>query len=315
MELTEKYVILADITCDLSKEMREFCGMEDYVRGHVHISADGTERDLPSTLDWDVISYEDFYGTLANKKAKVSTAPSNTEECAEVFLRYVKEGYKILYMAISAKISATYNFARTAAERVMAENPGSEIYCFDSFRMSGAFTLLTLCAHLLKREGKSFREVIAWLEANKESVHQMGPIDDLMVVARRGRITMGKAIMGSFAGVKPMGDCNSDGYVTVLTKAKGIRKALELTVRYVGETAVAPEERYAVIMHTDRPQYAAALKEQLEAAVPFRRVFLSECFPGSATNIGPGMIAVYYFGAPVTDLAAEKAVMAKLTGK
>ena len=45
------------------------------------------------------------------------------------------------------------------------------------------------------------------------------------------------------------------------------------------------------------------------------RVFLSESFPGSATNIGPGMIGVYYFGEKITDLSSEKEVMTRLTGK
>ncbi|MBO5270705.1 MAG: hypothetical protein J6B77_07960, partial [Clostridia bacterium] len=58
-----------------------------------------------------------------------------------------------------------------------------------------------------------------------------------------------------------------------------------------------------------------SLKGMMEGEIPFRRVFLSESFPGSATNIGPGMIGVYYFGEKITDLSAEKAVMARLTGK
>lgn len=311
----ERYVILADITCDMSSEMRAFCGMEDYVRGHLHISENGEERDLITTLDWNEIPCGEFYKTLGNSKAKVSTAPPNIDEYADLFTKYVNDGYKVLSMSISAKVSGTYEFACLGAQRVREAIPGAEIYCFDSMRMSGAFALLTLHAHLLKQEGKSFSEVIAWLEENKQRVHQMGPIDDLMVVARRGRLTMGKAIMGSFAGVKPMGDCNSDGYVTVLTKAKGIRKALDLTVQYIKETAVDPENGYAVITHTDRSQYAESLKGMLEGEIPFRRVFLSESFPGSATNIGPGMIGVYYFGEKITDLSAEKAVMARLTGK
>lgn len=311
----EKYIILADITCDLSEELRSFCGMEDYVRGHLHIGSGDRGRDIVTTLDWTEISCEEFYKALSSKNTKISTAPPNVEEYATLFANYVKDGYKVLSMSISSKISSTYDFACVAAERVRSENPGAEIYCFDSFRMSGAFALLTFYAHLLKKEGKSFEEVIAWLEASKRCVHQMGPIDDLIFVARRGRMTMGKAVMGSFAGVKPMGDCNSEGYVTVLTKAKGIRKALDLTVKYVRETAVDVENRYAIVHHTDREQYALLLKQMLEEQMKFKKVFLAGSYPGSATNIGPGMIGVYYFGREITDLSAEKAVMARLTEK
>ena len=164
----------------------------------------------------------------------------------------------------------------------------------------------------MKKDGKSFSEVIEWLEANKQRVHQMGPVDDLVAVARRGRITMGKAIMGNFANVKPMGDCNSEGYVTVLTKAKGIRKALELTVNYVGKTATDIENNYAVIYHTDREGYASALKDMIEKEFNFKKVFISPCFCANATNIGPGMIGIYYFGNEITDLNAEKDIITAL---
>ena len=72
---------------------------------------------------------------------------------------------------------------------------------------------------------KSLDEILPWLEENKNRVHQMGPIDDLTFIARRGRISKGKAFMGNLAGIKPMGDCNEEGYATVLAKAKGMKKA------------------------------------------------------------------------------------------
>ncbi len=311
----EKYVILADITCDLSQEMREFCGMDYYIDGHVQINANGTERDLLTKLDWSQISYEEYYAALADKKAKITTAPPNIEEYADIFEKYVKEGYAILSMSLSSKISGTFDFTCIAAKRVKEKYPEANIYCFNSMRMSGAFALLTMYAFLLKKEGRSYEEVIEWLEANKQRVHQMGPVDDLIAIARRGRITMGKAVMGSFANVKPMGDCNSEGYVTVLTKAKGIRKALDLTVSYVRETAVDMPGNYAVIYHTDREQYALMLKEMIEKELGFKKVFVSCCFSGNAANIGPGMIGVYYFGNEVTDLAAEKEIITKLNSK
>ena len=181
--------------------------------------------------------------------------------------------------------------------------------------MSGAIGLLTYYAYKLQNEGKSFDEVVAWLEENKRKVHQMGPIDDLIFVARRGRISMGKAIMGSFAGVKPMGDCNADGYTTVLTKAKGIGKALDITVRYVQETATNIEDQYLFIVHSDRELYAKSLAEKLQALNP-KKVYVSDVYSACGANVGPGMIGVYYLGEEVSeDMAKEKEIMNKIVGK
>lgn len=302
----EKYIILADVTCDLSPEIREYFQIPDYIKGHIHFS-DG--RDFETTLDWSNISREDFYAALSNKKLEVSTAPASPEEYYLTFKKYAEDGYKILSMSISSKISSTYNVACGAAKRVREELPGAEIYCFDSYKMSGALGLLVIYAHILKNEGKSFQEVISWLEANKHKVHMMGPIDDLIFVARRGRITMGKAIMGSFAGVKPMGDCNRDGYVSVLGKVKGISKALDTTVQYVRQMAADIQEQYLLISHSNRAAYAEKLRELTES-LGAKKVFVSDVFSGCGTNIGPGMVAIYFLGDDISDeLTAEKAAM------
>ncbi len=304
-----KFVILADVTCDMSKELREFFGVEDYVTGHIHFS-DG--RDFETTLDWNNISREEFYKLLSDKRMKITTAPASPEEYYEKFKSYVQEGYDILSISISSKISSTYGVAAGAAKRVREEYPSAEIYCLDSCRMSGSLSVLVAYAHEMQNAGKSMKEIADWLENNKNKVHQMGPIDDLMFIARRGRISTGKAIMGSFAGVKPMGDCNCDGYVSVLTKAKGIKKSFALTVEYIKLAAVNIEEQYVFIAHSNREEYANTLKSMIEKELKPKRVFVSDVFCGSGTNIGPGMIGAYFLGNEVSeDCIKEKEMINK----
>lgn len=304
------YIILTDVTCDLSPAIREQFGITDYIHGHVSIS-DG--RELVTTLDWSNITREDFYNCLGDRRMQVSTAPASPEEYYEHFKKYAEAGTDIISISISSKISSTYNVAAGAAERVRAEYPERRIVCVDALRMSGSMGLLVCYAHELQREGKTLDEVVDWLENNRMRVHQMGPIDDLIFVARRGRISMGKAIMGSFAGVKPMGDCNRDGYVTVLTKAKGMKKALNATVAYVGEVAADVQNQYLLIVHSNREEYAMTLKEKLETQLNPKQVLVSDSYSASGTNIGPGMVGVYFLGDEVSeDLTAEREIMARV---
>lgn len=307
------YVILTDVTSDMSPEVREYFGVTDYIHGYVHIS-DG--RDYTTLLDWSQVSRDDFYRALNSTRLQVTTAPASPEEYYEKLRSYAERGIDVLSLSLSGRISSTYGVASAAAERVRGEFPEAKIITVDSCRMTGALGMLTAYAHALKNEGKTIDEVAAWLEENKVRAHQMGPIDDLMVVARRGRISKVKAIFGSLAGVKPMGDCNEEGYVTVLGKAKGIKRALAATVEYIREVATDIENQYIFITHTDREQYASDLAAAIERELHPKRIFVSESFSASATNIGPGMIGAYFMGEPVSpDNEREKAVMESVLSK
>ncbi|MBE5817985.1 MAG: DegV family protein [Clostridiales bacterium] len=293
----KKFVILPDVACDLSGELREYFDLENYIHGYVHINGEAVR----STLDWDTMSRNDFYSTLANKKNTISSAAASPEEFYLLFKEYAQKGYDILSMSLCSKISGTYNISMLAANRIKEDFPECNIYCFDSQRMSGSFGLLVCYALEFQRQGKSFDEIVAWLEENKHKVHQMGPIDDLTFIARRGKISNGKAFFGNLAGVKPMGDCNTEGYVTVLTKVKGIKKALAVTVEYIKELAENIEDQYILIMHSDRQAYAEVLKGMIEAEIKCKKVFVSDVFLTCGTNIGPGMVSVYFLGSPVSE--------------
>ena len=302
----EKYIIIPDVTCDLSKELREYFGLEEYLMGYVQINGNS----INTRLDWENIRKEEFYKALSNKNNQVSSAAATPLDYYNMFKKYVDLGYKILSMSISSKISGTFSVASLAAKKVMEESENALIYCFDSTRMSGSFGLLVCYALEQQKQGKSFNEVIEFLEETKTRVHQMGPIDDLTFVARRGQISKGKAIMGNFVGIKPMGDSNTDGYVTVLAKVKGIKKALDATVEYIKNIAVDMENQYLIITHSDRDTLANELKDKIISKCNFKKVFVSDVFSGCGTNIGPGMICAYFIGEQVTeDLVKEKEIL------
>ena len=166
-----KYMILADVTCDLSEEIRSCFDIEDYIQGHIHFS-DG--RDFNTTLDWSNISREDFYKALSNKKMEVSTAPASPDEYYSIFKGYAEQGFDIISMSISSKISSTYNVAVSAAERIKEEYPNCRIYCFDSYKMSGALGLLVMYAYSLKKPEKVLTKLLHGLRITNTGFTKWG---------------------------------------------------------------------------------------------------------------------------------------------
>ena len=305
----KNYVIIPDVTCDLSEEIRSYFKLDTYIPGYTHIN----DEAIRTTLDWSVISRDEFYSILSDKKNHVSSAAASPEEYYQTFKKYAEQGCDIISVSLSSKISVTYNVAVSAANRIKAEFPDCSIVCVDSLRMSGSFGLLVAYACEMKNNGASLDETVAFMEEIKHKIHQIGPVDDLTFVARRGQISTGKAIMGNLVGIKPMGDSNADGYVTVLGKAKGIKKALDATVKYVKTIATDIEDQYIFIMHSDREEYALTLKNKIEAETNCKKIFISDVFSGCGTNIGPGMVGAYFLGDPISEgCTKEKEALVKI---
>ena len=69
----------------------------------------------------------------------------------------------------------------------LKKNPDSKINCVDSLRFGSGIGLMLVHAAILRNQGKSFEEVSNYLENSKCKFHQMGWLDDLSFVAKKGR--------------------------------------------------------------------------------------------------------------------------------
>lgn len=312
---SKKFVILPDVTCDLNKEIRAEYDIE-VICGHVHYPNDVEEM---SMLDWNDCSYlkehtaEEFYAALGKNPTGFTTAPPNIQEFYNCFEKYVQEGYGILSMSISSGMSGTYNFTMKAKEMILEKYPDAEIECFDSLRFGPGFGLMAVYASLLRAEGKTLTEVKAFLESNKKKFHQMGWLDDLSFVAKKGRISHAKAFMGQLIGIKPFGDFDDNGLTTVLGKAKGEKSAYNAMMEYIRRTIENPSEQIIFIAHTSRRKQAEKYKEMIENEFHPKAIYLNDVYPACGINIGPGLMAAYYIGKPSSkDLVEEKALVADI---
>ena len=91
--MSKEYVIMADSTCDLSKDLREEYGIT-VLAGHVN-APDGREYDVMP--DWDEnFTQESFYSALKKNPAGFQTAPPSVYESAQAMEEAVKAGKDIM---------------------------------------------------------------------------------------------------------------------------------------------------------------------------------------------------------------------------
>lgn len=300
------FVILLDICSDLNKDIRDKYSL-DYLPGHITLPSG---EDITSTLDWTHISRDKFYSQLKSKKMTFSTSPASVEETKIKFKEYLDQGKDIIYISISSALSGSYSFALLAKKEIEPNYPGRKIEIVDSLRYSTSIGLLGIYGSLYRKEGHSFDETVKYLNELKTKVHQMGPMDDLFYLSRKGRITNAKAFFGTLIGIKPLGDFDREGKTTVLTKARGISSAINITVNYIKKSIVDPEKQILFISHTNRLENASMIKETILKEIKVKEIIMNECYPSSAINIGPGLAACFFLGNEISEnVEKERKIM------
>ncbi|MBQ7474469.1 MAG: DegV family protein [Clostridia bacterium] len=300
------FEIIADASCDLGAKFREEYDVVT-VPGHLKYP-DGSE--IPAFLSWDTVSREDFYADLKKNPDGYTTSPPNTAEFAERFEQCAKDGVPVLAMTISSGISGAYGFACAAKNEVAEKYPDAEIYVLDTLRFGPGFGLMVIYASMKRAEGKTLSETVAYLEENKNRFHQAGWLDDLSFVAKKGRLTHAKAFFGTLAGVKPIGEFDYNGLTTVIGKVKGAKTAYAALLNYIENTVERPEEQIFFIAQTNRLPQAEEYKRLIEEKFHPKAVYINDVFPSCGINIGPGLMAAYYTGTPISkDLSRERAIL------
>ena len=302
------FAIICDVTCDLSEELQKKYNIL-VIDGH-YKTPDGQEH--IGRCHWD--SEEEavaFYTDLKKNPKGYTTAPSSPDEIAAFFEKCIDEGTpELLCITLSSALSGTHNFFKAAQQLVLEKHPEAKINVINSSRYSTAFGAIAVKASLLRNEGKTFDETSAWVESNKNCYHQMGWMDDLSFLAKKGRINNFKAFMGQLVGVKPMGDINQNGLTTVIGKTKGAKKAYAASLAYIEKTIIDPEHQIVFIAQTNRRKYAEEFKKLIEEKFHPAEIIITNVYRIDGINVGPGLMAAYYYGKPISEnLSEETAIM------
>lgn len=301
------FVIIPDAACSMTAELRIRYNIPAYVKNKV-LFPDGTEHD--TDLDWKEISADDYYNSMAEKKAIYKTGTAGLEESIRTYEKFLQEGKDIIAVSLSSALSGNYNLAVKACEFLKKEYPERKLFVIDSKRYSGAIAAMVAKAEELRADGKNVAEVAGWLEENKNRYHQMGPMDDLNFLCRTGRINNFKAFFGTLVGVNALGDLNQNGLTDVLGKVKGKPAALKTTLEYMKRTIEDAEKQTVFIAHSYRYETAEELKRMIAEIICPKEIVMTRIDMCCGANVGPGLAAAFYYGKEISEnLVEEKKIM------
>lgn len=292
----KKYVVVTDSCSDLGKELRDKFDIE-YIP--MHYSCEG--KQYVADLDWGNISVSDFYGLMRDGK-RIITAQITAKEYKDAFVKYIENGYDVLYIACSSALSNSVKTSYMVSDELKAEYPDSKVICIDSLNSCPGLGLLCIRASELREQGKSIDEVAEWVKANRKVANQECTVEKLTYLKQAGRVSAASAFFGGLLSVKPIIISDINGQNAPVEKVKGRKTSIQRMVERFKDEYLPLEGQKVMIAHADCLAEAEEFKAKIMEVLPDKDVpvYLGNIGPIVGGSAGPGTLGVWFLGKEVT---------------
>ncbi len=252
---------------------------------------------VPATYDGKLENFHahSYYSMLKEGRV-VKTSLLNTQLFLESFRPVLAEGKDIVYVAMASGISGTYQAASIAADELMEEYPERFIHIVDSRTCGLGTGMQAVYSAELSRKGMSARDAAPVLDEYVEHCCSYFTVDDLNFLKRTGRVSGATAAIATVLNIKPILYGASEGKIISCDKVRGRKKSIEALVTKYREKAVAPENGRVYISHGDCLEDAQELAARVRAVAAPKELVICEHEPFSGAHVGPGMLALFFYG-------------------
>jgi DegV family protein with EDD domain len=252
-------------------------------------------RVIPLSVIWDGDSYADgidikpaeFYTRLAKSSTLPSTSQPSAAKFKELFDSLLAEGKDVLAILISSGISGTVNSALQALQEV----DQSRVSVVDSLTAATATGLHVIAAARKAKTGASLEEVKEIAIQAQEHTDVVFAVDTLEFLHKGGRIGGAKRLLGSMLNIKPILEIKN-GVIEPADQVRTQKRALERLITLVDEKAGGEKPLRIAVFHSNVPDLAKGLMEDINRSLAPDEIFLAELSPVIGTHVGPGTLAI-----------------------
>ena len=228
--------------------------------------------------------------------AVVKTSLINSADFYDAFRPEVAAGSDVMYVGLSSGISGTVQSATLAAEQLMEEFPSRRVRVVDSMGAGLGTGLLACKAADYRDEGLDIDQAAIKLNYDRENLCEYFTVDDLMFLKRTGRVSGVTAVIGSMLQIKPMLRGDESGKIVVCGKIRGRKRAISELAEIYAKKAVNAAAQRVAISHGDCLEEAQKLADKIREIASPRELILSMHEPLTGAHVGPGMLALFFFG-------------------
>ena len=276
--------IIVDSASDITKEEAKILGIE-VIPMEITI---GDEL----FLDGYNLSTTQFYEKLVESDVLPKTSQITPYRYEQTYKKYVNDGYEVIVITLSSKLSATYNSALQASKKF-----NGKVKVVDSLNAAIGERLVVLLALDLVKQGKNIKEVVDTLDIMKHKINVIAVVDTLEYLKKGGRISKTVAFIGGVLTIKPVVGI-VEGKVKVLGKARGSKKAKNMLTELVTQKggidfSLPFGAVYSGLTDVYVKKYVEDSRHLWEKEVKEVPIHLIGCTIG--THVGPGAIGVAFF--------------------
>jgi DegV family protein with EDD domain len=242
-----------------------------------------------SYRDYVELGPEAFYARLRTADELPTTSQPTPGDFLAAYEQLV--GYERIYsLHISAKLSGTYESARTAASEL-----GDKVRMIDTETASAAITMLGLAIQRRLEHGTTDEDVAKLVERYKDDHRLLFTVDTLEFLAKGGRIGRAAKFAGQMLHIKPILTID-DGEVLPLKRVRGNQKAMQEFVSEFTEGSTDEAGLRVGIAHADAPERAEALVKMVRHVRPHAEIeTVTTLGAVVGTHAGPGTVGFFWF--------------------
>ena len=220
-------------------------------------------------IDDEKLNIQDFIKKMNATKTKMRTAcPS-----PEAFAKYFGDAEYTFVVAMTSKLSGTYNSAMVARES--AENKDN-IYVFNTKATSGTLELVTEEIVRLIRQDLSFQEIIDKVEAFINSRNLFFILHKFDNLVANGRMSRFAGFMAKTLVIKPICSASKEGTIDIVHKSIGSSMAYKKLVELMLGRCKDYENRKLIITHCNNAADAEKIKKLLEEKCKFKEIVIKQ---------------------------------------
>lgn len=279
-----KVRIVADSTCDLSREL-----IEKYDITVVPLCI---VLDDKTYFDGEDITPDEIYAWSDAHNATPKTAAVPFDRIADAFRTAAAEGGDVIFFGISSDMSTTCNVAR-----IVAEDEGfTRVFVIDSKNLSTGIGLQVIRAAELAADGRSAEEIVADIEAARGLVRASFVVDDLTFLARGGRCSSFARTAANILNLHPE-IVVKDGKMGATKKYRG--KMRGVLADYVDDLIPAlknADPRRVFITHSGcDSEIIDIVKSKLESLDIFDEILITRAGGVISSHCGPSTLGVLFY--------------------